>query len=212
MRIGPVVLLVALLWGCGDTDSEPREPTMLWASELVEFQPGPGAGYGQEDLPDVVFGPPRGNGPNQGGLEVLSLGDRGSITLAFDRDIVDGDGPDFVIFENPFYIGGDATQVFAELGRVSVSQDLETWHSFECDIEAESPGQWPGCAGWTPTLEFDSQDPTLTPEDTGGNHFDLSDLGIERIRYVRVEDLQGEGAEPVQGFDLDAVGAFPGAY
>jgi len=58
-----------------------------------------------------VLGPPRGK-PGAGSLHVLSLGVGGEIVLGFGGSIVDGDGPDFVVFENAFFIDGDdRTQV-----------------------------------------------------------------------------------------------------
>ena len=54
--------------------------------------------------PGIVFGPPGNATPTTGSLDVLSLGHGGSITLAFtDNEIVDGPGPDFIVFENPFF-------------------------------------------------------------------------------------------------------------
>jgi hypothetical protein len=54
--------------------------------------------------PGIVLGPPGNATPTTGSLTVLSLGHGGSITLAFtDNEIVDGPGPDFIVFENPFF-------------------------------------------------------------------------------------------------------------
>jgi hypothetical protein len=87
------------------------------------------------------------------------------------------------------------------LGLVELSEDGETWHAFTCQPD-HSPQ---GCAGFTPTLNFDPQS-DLTPQLCGGDSFDLSDLGIESARFIRITDLSQAGQDPSAGFDLDAVG------
>jgi len=50
---------------------------------------------------------------------------------------------------------------------------------------------------------------TLLPLDaalSGGDAFDLAELGLERARFVKIQDVSGLGAAPSAGFDLDAVG------
>jgi hypothetical protein len=175
---------------------------------VVSFLPGDGAGYGQDELPDVVLGPPDGRGTSRGALDVLSLGTGGEIVLGFgEHTIVDGDGADFIVFENAFWPAGDASQVFAELGEVAVSADGEQWASFECDPAGDGSRRYPGCAGWSPTLEFDARALVpLDPEQTGGDAFDLADVGVEEARFVRIRDLADAGDGPSAGFDLDAVG------
>lgn len=201
-----VVAVAAVAAGCGDIDDNDG-PSLPYASEIVSFEPGDGAGYGQEQMPDVVLGPPAGGGTTQGSMEVLSLGAQGEIVLAFgDDQIVDGEGDDFIVFENPFWPGGDESQVFAELGEVSVSEDGQNWHRFDCGYERDDPPPYEGCAGWTPTQEFDATQVALDREVTGGDAFDLAELGLERARYVRIRDVWGRGEEPLSGFDLDAVG------
>jgi hypothetical protein len=188
------------------TDLPPDTP---YAHQVVSFTPGDHAGFNQAAFPGVVLGPPAGRGNESGSLEVLSLGARGEIVLGFgNRGIVDGPGPDFVVFENPFWPGGDRSQVFAELGEVSVSEDGETWLTFECDTDGDGEGGFPGCAGWTPTLVYD---PTalvpLDAEQTGGDAFDLEQLGLRHARFVKIVDLQTLPAAGTNaGFDLDAVG------
>ncbi len=179
-----------------------------YASELLSFEPGEGAGFGEDELPDVVFGPPDARGELSGSLDVLSLGKGGAIVLGFgERAITDGEGPDFVVFENAFWPSGDPTLVFAEPGEVSVSEDGSEWHAFPCDAEGDGMGRFEGCAGWTPALEYDAQASVpLDPAATGGDAFDLADIGVTRARFVRVIDVSNEGSEPTAGFDLDAVG------
>jgi hypothetical protein len=179
-----------------------------YATEIISFEPGEGSGFGEDELPDIVLGPPDGRGELSGSLDVLSLGKGGSIVLGFgERVIADGEGPDFVVFENAFWPGGDATLVFAEPGAVSVSDDGSEWHAFACDAEGDGMGRFEGCAGWTPTLEYDARESVpLDPAVSGGDAFDLADVGVARARFVRVTDATNAGSEPSAGFDLDAVG------
>ena len=183
------------------------EDSHLYAQELVSFVPGEGAGYGQDKLPNVVLGPPQIGEPISGSTDVLSLGVGGEIVLAFvDVTIVDGPGDDFVVWENPFWINGDETQPFYEMGQISVSQDGENWFSFDCE-----PG--PGgaldeqCAGRRPRLSFDPCSDSLDATETGGDGFDLSDLGVEAVQFIKINDMAVRGSAPSAGFDLDAVGA-----
>ena len=127
----------------------------FYASELISFEPGPGRALGRTSYQGIVLGPPDGRGPDAGGLDVLSLGQGGSIVLGFGSSlIVDDDGADFIVFENPFWVGGDSTNVFAELGLVEVSEDGQTWIAFPCDLDTRQ-----GCAGWRPPLIFAPKTP-----------------------------------------------------
>ncbi|HVR19308.1 MAG TPA: hypothetical protein VMS65_06425 [Polyangiaceae bacterium] len=179
-----------------------------YAREVISFEPGEGAGFGEGDLPDVVLGPPDGRGELSGSLDVLSLGKGGSIVLGFGENaIVDSEGGDFVVFENAFWPGGDPALVFAEPGEVSVSADGSEWHTFACDAEGDGMGRFEGCAGWTPALEYDpNASVPLDPARTGGDAFDLADVGLASARFVRVTDVSNAGSAPSAGFDLDAVG------
>ena len=194
-----------------EEDADPATPCpdeLPYASEVITFNPGPSAGYGQANLPDVVLGPPTPGVPTSGSLDVLTLGVGGDIVLGFgERLIVNGPGPDLVVWENPFWLGGDPANPFAELGEVAVSEDGETWHVFPCDPELDE-GFDPACTGWRTRKEFDPCTLIpLDPELSGGDPFDLESLGLEAVRYVRIRDLSTEGDPPSAGFDLDAVGA-----
>jgi hypothetical protein len=46
----------------------------------------------------------------------------------------------------------------------------------------------------------------LDAEVSGGDAFDLADVGLASARFVRVRDVSRAGAAPSAGFDLDAVG------
>jgi len=168
-----------------------------FADLIVSFEPGENAGFGQDQLPDVVLGSPEGAGES-GSLDVLSLGREGRIVLGFDDiGIVDGDGPDLLVFENPF-------PGWLETGEVSVSEDGETWETWPCDAASEGS---PGCAGLEQVWANSDNDIDPTdPETAGGDAFDLADLGLERARYVAIEDSGANSYDGVAGgFDLDAI-------
>jgi hypothetical protein len=182
-----------------------------YADRVVEYKLGEGGGFGEKTLPEVVLGPPRGNGKFLGGSDVLSLGSGGTITLEFvDNEIVDREGPDFIVFENAFLEkpGDDPGRGNFELAKVEVSFDGKEWHDFPHD-----PVTRQGCAGHRPvyynpdTPEGKELDPA-DPEKAGGDPFDLADLKgkPKAIRFVRITDLgNSSGAKGTAGFDLDAV-------
>lgn len=171
---------------------------------VVSFTPGPGAGFGNNSFPEIVFGPPEGDGTSQGGFDVLSLGDHGQIVVDMGScRISDGDGTDFIIFENAFNVGGIADHPFAEPAVVSVSEDGQNFASFSC-LSDHYP--YTGCAGWRPVLSNSQNhispfDPALA----GGDPFDLKDIGVQKVRYIKIEDVSNGGFPPSKGFDLDAI-------
>ena len=200
------------LIGCASAADEPAtdpHAALPYARSVESFTPGASAGYNEDKLPTVVLGPPLGKGTGAGSLDVVSLGRGGEIVVGFgQRTIADGPGADFVVFENAFWPGDDATQVYAELGEVSVSDDGETWLSFACDTTGDAAGHFPGCAGFSPTLSYDPVELVpLEPERTGGDAFDLADVGLSHARFVKIRDLETLDAAGISGgFDLDAVG------
>jgi hypothetical protein len=176
-------------------------PGPRFATRVVAEDFGPGQNFGQDQLPGIVLGPPKGGGSAQGSTDVCSLGVGGSITLAFDGNaIIDGPGPDFIVFENPFAVGGDLNDPYAELGIVAVSDDGVTWVSFPCTATAPPYGT---CAGWNyvyanaATNDIDPTDPAVA----GGDPFDLADIGVARARFVRVTSRP----DLTTVFDLDAI-------
>lgn len=201
--------LALLLLGCSAGSGSDDTAPPPYASSVESFSPGEGAGYGQDKLPGVVLGPPHGISVRAGSLDVLSLGSGGEIVLGFGAQaIADEPGPDFVVFENPFWPNGVESAVYAELGEVSVSDDGESWRSFDCNTQGDGQGHFAGCAGFTPTLEYDANALVpLDPDKSGGDAFDLADVGLARARFVKIRDLQTlKAAGTSSGFDLDAVG------
>lgn len=207
-----------------------------YADGVVSYQVGESGGFNESYLPDVVLGPPAGGGLFAGTLDAFSLGLLGEIVLSFDDNvIVDGPGVDFTVFENPFFSENAAFQVidtlFSEAGTVSVSQDGVQWYVFPCANAMDDNPGYPGCAGVYPVLangETDARHPSVptagppalsflgmstpvpVPEGSGGDSFDLADVGLAWARYVRIQaadHVVGPGAAPLAGFDLDAVAA-----
>lgn len=181
----------------------PNDP---FADRIVSYQPGANAGFGQGGLPKIVLGPPDGAGANLGSLDVLSLGNGGVIVLALDDiGIVDGPGPDLLVFENP-------TVNFRETGWVAVSDDGVNWHEWPCD-PTDGAHDFPGCAGVKPVYAnaVNGLDPT-DPARAGGDAFDLATIGVARARYVRIRDSGKNTYTGVSGgFDLDAIAVVNGA-
>ncbi len=177
-----------------------------WADAVVAFDAGdPWSGAGAAFFPDNVLGPPTpdpavsSTNPAYRSQDVLSLGYGGSITLAFTNNVVvDGEGADFIVFENVFIPFG-STVPLREPAIVSVSQDGETWHTFDYDTTT-----FAGLAGVNPVES--TMNPTH-PDSAGADAFDLNDLGLGWIRYVRLEDTgdQWKSGNTTIDFDLDAV-------
>ena len=188
-------------------------PATAFATGVASVVPGSCGGFASDQLPGIVVGPPVGGGGNQGGLDVYSLGNGGSIVLTFgdvagNHAIVDGPGDDFVVFENAFFIGGNPGAVYAEPGEVAVSEDGVVWKSLACD--GKRP--YTNCAGIKPV--FAGPTATVSPLDpaaAGGDRFDLAAFGLPRARFVKITDrttqpcTPGENQATTNGFDLGGV-------
>jgi hypothetical protein len=199
---------------------------------IVAFQPGTGSGFNVELLPEIVLDGPRGSGLTSGSTDVLSLGDGGVITLEFvDSVVVDGPGPDFTVFENAFLpaAGLVTDQPFAEPAQVLVSGNGIDFVPFPCAM-TDADNHFPGCAGVFPVLANVDDPlappptqpttapiaslvgvplPPTAPPGSGGDSFDLSQVGMQAVRFVRI--VSGPGRPPAgggkTGFDLDAIAA-----
>ncbi len=190
-------------------EGDEGEPCNGFAEEVFSVSYGEGAGFGQAKMPNVVLGPPQGKGSGAGGLDVVSLGRHGEIVLDLGKcAAVDGEGADFIVFENAFYIGENAEAPYAELGVVSVSEDGVTFVEFVCSSHAYP---YDGCAGWSPV--YSNATNGVDPFDqavAGGDAFDLADAGLNKARYIMIRDLSGSGGGGGVGFDLDAVAVLNG--
>lgn len=205
------LVCAASLWGCSGSDDEPGTAgeSMGTCSRFVVASPshafGPGQTTGQTSYPEPVLGPPRGGGCCAGSLDVVSLGNGGSVTLELGSTVVDGPGADFIVFENAFFAGGDPSQPFAELATVEVSSDGQSWLGYPCAATAAPYG---ACAGWHPVFanELENDIDPLDPALAGGDAFDLADVGASGARFVRITD-RADLVGPNGVFDLDAVAA-----
>ncbi|MBX3102129.1 MAG: hypothetical protein KF690_06455 [Bacteroidetes bacterium] len=171
-----------LLWLQNTTSAQ-----SAWPVAVLDWQFGTGQAFGQEAayFPANVLGPLIGpitpTAPASTPEQVVSLGRGGWIAVTFDPPIINGPGPDLTVFENAFFYGPNEDLIFDEWLEVAVSADGLTWHTFPNDC-----GTGAGMAGRTPTAAFgtDYQDPALS----GGDSYDLQDLGLDTIRHVRVTD------------------------
>lgn len=222
MSANRLLLVLGLVFAAGVARADP------YIDAVVSWQVGTGGGGHEADLPGIVLGPPRGGGAFTGSLDVFSLGLGGQIVVEFrDNVVVDRPGPDFTIFENAFLQRGLTTLApFAEPGTVSVSADGVTWKTFPCALD--QPPYYPGCAGVYPVFA-DADDPAspsplvpstapiaslvgldidtfVPPAGSGGDSFDLASVGLDAIRFIRIDGGQMiVGLQQLAGFDLDAV-------
>lgn len=183
-----------------------------FADAVVEFTAGSGSGFGADELPGIVLGPPRGGGAVQQSLDVVSLGNDGTITVRFDLPVIcDGPGADFTVFENAFHVNSPEGPIFEEFGIVAVSQDGVDFVELPYD-----PVGHDGLAGRVPVLSHpDNGIDPLRPAEAGGDTFDLAVTGLAWVAYVRITDPGAVIPDPGDrippgdkgGFDLDAVAA-----
>lgn len=174
--------------------AEPVECSRF-VTRVVDHAFGGGQSFNQERFPEPLFGPPDANQPRA----VVSLGNGGFVVLGFEGSaIVDGPGPDFTVFENPL-------PTYRELATVAVSEDGESWHEFPCTATNDGP-DYGACAGVALVYSSPSNgvDP-LDPEVSGGDAYDLAEVGVSRARFVRITDRADLVGGLADVFDLDAV-------
>ena len=173
-------------------------------------------------------------------------------TVKFDHQVMDDPnnpyGLDFIAYGNAFFAGdggfvSDTTDhrtfgidgsVFAEPLKVSVSQDGNSWYTYDDGPYADSyyptnPWVWDPDLydstgnGWTDVKNDYTKpvDPSLTSADfagtsydamqlydgsAGGVGFDLAESGYEWIEYIKVEGLSGFAGGEIDAFaDVAAV-------
>ena len=200
----------------GDAGLPDGGAPIVGAATVEKATYGAGAGYGQSAVPGVIQGGPQGGGSAGGSTDVLSLGEGGEITLSFGPyDIVDGPGPDLIVFENPMLTA--PYQPFAEPGIVGLSAKSKAtgdFTDFPCDLTVttgdpqKKTWPYPGCAGVKPVLANVKANaiPPQDPLKAGGDAFDLKTLGVSQARYLRIKDAGvSKLGTNSRGFDLDAV-------
>jgi hypothetical protein len=185
-----------------------------WATAVESYDPTPQEIEPQWTLPANALGPVTGDCY----WGVVSLGDLndmnlppGSITLSFAETIFDGNGYDFVVFENGIISNYDTSgssvsgEMFSELGYVEVSSDGNNFARFPTVSLTPQPS---GPYGYL-TMEISDRYNLAGkhPNANGictGTPFDLSELtdgpnvvsglvDINNINYVRIVDIPGSG-------------------
>lgn len=193
-----------------------------WADGVASYVPGANVSNQFLNATNALGPAEEGDGFN-GGTNVVSLGDAGTITLTFPAQITDGPGPDFAVFENAF------SEDFLEFAFVEVSSDGTNFCRFPCHTLATNPVDAYASSGVTEAAAIGG---------LAGKHlqgcgtpFDLRELAglpnldIKRVTHVRLVDITGDGSvtddygHPIYdpyptigsgGFDLDAVAVLNG--
>ena len=182
-----------------------------FVDSLVSFTPGDHAGFGADQLPGIVLGPPRGSGPIQGSFDVVSLGNNGTIVVGFDLPVIcDGAGPDFTVFEN----------AFTPDRRTGRSSPTTASSPSARTANTSSPALRRHLAhrSCRPSPVFSNPDNDIDPLDpsvSGGDVYDLAATGLTWAAYVRITDPGASIPDPGNlipqadnsGFDLDAIAA-----
>ncbi len=180
-----------------------------YGARVVSYSIGVSGGYGENFLPGNVLGPPRGGSVAQSSAtQLLSLGNGGRITIEFADYVTDGPGVDFIVFENPL-VSGDT--VFTETAFVDVSQDGEHFIRFPARFIADGPGgtgnpdNYINLAGVHPVYANPPTTSATDPKVAGGDQFDLKDVGLRWIRFVRIVDT-GYNSKDTEGVIIDDAG------
>lgn len=181
---------------------------------VYSFKPGTGqnAGQSSEYFPNNIYGPPSSSAswsvPEARPEELCSIGLNGEIIVGLKNGVIrNGEGVDFIIFENAFERQIDG-KIFAEPAIISVSQNGIDYYTFPYN-------EWTleGMAGKTPTIG--SENPFNYPR-CGGDGFDLDVLGLDYVTHIKIRDVSlivtinetHPYYQPpfiVSGFDLDAI-------
>lgn len=173
-----------------------------WANHAREWRFGSSQTVGQSPdfFPQNVLGPTDPNAsrrvPSADPKHICSLGRDGWLILEFDPPISNGDGYDFIVFENAFEYGNG--RIYDEWIKIEVSSNGRDWYVFPYDSLTGT-----GFAGRTPT-EAGSHlaiDPALM----GGDAFDLDVISLETARFIRLTDATKFQPPDRLGADLDAV-------
>jgi hypothetical protein len=202
-----------------------------FASSVISFSQGIAADPGYNN-PNVVLGAPpvadSGGWPVSiaaapwEATDVVSLGNGGSITIAFDHQVLNNPvdveyGTDFLVFGNSFfgtdYEGdGSINYAYFEPAKIEVSQDGIIFYEI-ANTFADSLYPYTASAGnfihATPAgIEYMGRQPGDVEADylggCGGTQVDISNAigaSLDWIMYVRVTDIAGDsGIADVVGF------------
>jgi len=192
-------LLAAVLLCTAVVSSFAQSP---FATSVASFQQGAGGGV---FVTGNILGGPTGAGLGNGSINVLTIGEGGSVSLGFDVTLRDGPGADLTVFENGFLFG--AGNVFAEIAFVEASSDGVNFARFPSTYGPPAAGGAPigtfgGLAGGTPVVANvnTAPDSPFDPVTSGGDSFDLADLAgdplvagglldLQAVHFVRLVDV-----------------------
>jgi len=155
---------------------------------------------------------------------VVSLGDGGEAVLTFAEPITNRSGYDFAVFENGFKVG---LSFYLELAHVEVSNDGINYVRFPSETVSDTSYQIDNFGYLKPTDIYNLAGKHQAPY---GTLFDLEEVGLDTIRFVRLIDVIGSldsssGSRDSKGkiindpfpspfesggFDLDAVAVVNG--
>jgi len=177
----------------------------------------------------LVTGGTETNTINAADGAILCLGDSGVATLTFPAAIYNGEGADFVVFENGFIDPANSTMAFLELAFVEVSSDGINFFRFAASSNTPTNTQIPGAGVYINASLINNLAGKYISQ--YGTPFDLEELkdkpglDVNNITQVRIVDVVGAVGDngsrdkdgniindpyptnfPTGGFDLDAVG------
>ncbi len=162
-----------------------------WATGVKDYVPGP-------NVTENWKTPQNALGVADNSLVVL--GDKGTLTLTFDRPVANKTGADFAVYENSFRVNGQGLD-FIELAKIAVSSNGTDFAVFDSATQRATPvgayaGQSAADIGGLAGRDLAGQG---TPFDLSAltNH-DLvraGDLDLDHVTDVRVIDVMGDGSE-----------------
>ena len=232
MRSFSLVLFFCSLTGLAQFDGPGGEPGSKSihkdATSMKAWATGAELERGFMQVNDTALGKPTigsassATGAMDGG--VVSLGDGGSITLTFANPILNGEGPDFAVFENGFKVG---FSYYLELAHVEVSADGVNYVRFPSECLTDSTYQLDNFAYTKPEEIYNLAGKHQAPY---GTLFDLEEVGMQSASHIRIIDVVGSvndsfGSRDSKGriindpfpspfesggFDLDAVAVVDG--
>ena len=159
------------------------------ANSIVAWASGAVLQLGYLQVNDTALGKPTvGNvssalGPFNG--DIVSLGDGGVITLSFDNPILNNEGFDFAVFENGFKVG---LSYYLELAHVEVSEDGINFIRFPSESLTDTGFQTDNFGYIEPEKIYNLAGKHQAPY---GTLFDLQEVGLNQINYVRLIDVIG---------------------
>ena len=205
-----------------------------WAHQLVDFDLGSGGNPSYPDAstalgpvdpvtgeglgfpgPVTLFNPPFDTD------EIVSLGNGGFLTIAFEQVVADRPGSDFIVFGNAGFFGAaptfdvhtDPAMLFGSDGAgstVEVSENGTDFFSVPGTVDGLFPTQpWIDAASTSPSnfrkpspagltlgdfsgLDFPSAI-ALYEGSAGGKPFDIADAGVSAFQYVRITNQAASG-------------------